>query len=177
MMNQKMLKIIGIIIGSIVTLAVVGYSLLWWYLSPKIPKPVSDVPIEYKIDWWAYQERLTLKELKTKVVFDGLNLFNGTSVVEYNLTGSVSYKNNWRPYIKSVHISERWEPTNENSNRVATIAITPIVAVERDESYTGTAIEFDLSIQDYLKSGGWGVNLYKVSSMNRKAEIKLVQRK
>lgn len=176
-MNRKILKISGIVVGAIILLALIGYGLLRWYLSPKIPNPKSDVPIEHKIDWWAYQEALTLDSFETKVIYDGLNLFNGTSVVEYNIRGSISYKNNWRPYIRSVHISERWEGINRSNKRVGTIVVTPIIAVKNDELYTGEPIEFDLSVQDYLYSGGWGVNLYKVCSMDKQAEIELIHRK
>lgn len=53
-MNPKIFKIVGIVVGILIVLALMAYGVLWWVLAPKIPKPKSDVPIEYKIDWWAY---------------------------------------------------------------------------------------------------------------------------
>lgn len=49
--------------------------------------------------------------------------------------------------------------------------------MKSDEGYTGESIDFDITIQDYLKAGGWGVSIYKISSINKEAEIELVQRK
>lgn len=89
----------------------------------------------------------------------------------------MSNNNNWRPYIRAVNISERWEGVNENSARIGSIVVTPIVAVKNDDGYTGESIDFDITIQDYLESGGWGVNIYKIRSINKEAEIELVQRK
>ncbi len=176
-MSRKIFKIVGIVAGVLSVLALMAYGVLWWVLTPKIPKPKSDVPIEYKIDWWAYQEAVSLASLEATVIFDGLNLFNGTAVVEYRLKGTVSNNNNWRPYIRAVNISERWEGMNESSARIGSIVITPIVAVKNDEGYAGESIDFDIKIQDYLESGGWGVNIYKIRSINKEATIELVQRK
>ena len=176
-MNRKIFKIAGIVVGALILLALMAYGILWWAVTPKIPSPKSDVPIEYKIAWWAYQEAVLLDSLDAKVTFDGLNLFNGTAVVEYRLKGNVSYKSSWRPYIKAVNISERWEGVNENSDRLGSIVVTPIVAVENDEGYSGESIDFDIVVQDYLDSGGWGANIYQIQSLNKKVEIELVQRK
>jgi hypothetical protein len=76
-----------------------------------------------------------------------------------------------------VNIRECWESINEKKYRLCSIVVTPIVAVKNDERYTRTPIEFDISVQDYLESGNWRVNLYKISSINRNDEMELVQGK
>ena len=173
---MKIVRVLSIIVGIIILLAAISFGILRWYTSPKIPSLKSDVPIEYKVGWWAYQEAVKLDELDSKIVFDNLSLFNSTSIIEFKLKGTLIYKNSWRPYIKSVHISEHWESTS-SQYRVGNILITPIVAVKDDDSYDGTPIHFHIVVQDYLKSGGWGKSIFKVESQGKKSEVILFQNK
>ena len=162
---------------TVIVLILVGYFGWRWHLLAKIPRPRSDVPIEYKIGWWPHQHVINLNGLETRIIFDRLTLLNSTSVVEYRLTGKLTYREQQRPYIKSVHISERWERVDMEQGNVAAITVTPVVAIREDKSYSGEPVEFDLAVQDYLQSGGWGENHYQVSSFGRHAEIVLWQRK
>lgn len=173
---NKPVKIIVIIFGLISLLVSIGYGVLVWALSPRIPKPVSDVPIEYKIGWWARQDGLKVTSLETKIISDNLNLFNGIALVEYKLGGTIQYQAHWRPYINSVHISERWLQ-NSVSDHKGLIEITPLVGTKEDENYAGDSIPFDIKVQDYLKTGGWGRNHYLVRSQNKEAVIVLHQSK
>ncbi len=129
------MKIVRILFIIIILLATIAFGTLWWYTSPKIPRLKSDVPIEYRIGWWAYQEAVKLDELDSNIVFGNLSLFNSTSIVEFKLKGTLIYKNSWRPYIKSVHITERWVSTSKQY-RVGNIFITPIIAVKNDDTYS-----------------------------------------
>ncbi|MFC1751103.1 hypothetical protein ACFL2V_20130 [Pseudomonadota bacterium] len=170
-----------IFISRLVKLIVIGMIAMGLYgcaLSPKVPKPKSDVPVEYKIGSWPYQENLSVHSLNTSVIFEGLTLFNNTAVVQYEIEGWVSYGKGWRPYIKFVHISERWESISSRSDKNAgNILVTPVVGVKEDKSYDGKGIRFKVSVQDYLKSGGWGLNQYNVESGGRNGKIELFQRK
>ncbi len=145
----------------------------------KLPKPKSDVPIEYKVGWWASQAGLSVNTLETNVLYDQLNLFNNTAVVEYKITGTVTNKPRWKPYIKKVHISEQRHQISENAliPTTATIIVTPIVGTKKDDSYNGETITFNVKVQDYLQSGGWGMNKYTVRSQNKKNLLELEQRK
>ncbi len=145
----------------------------------KLPRLRSDVPIEHKIGWWSSsQNGLSVRNLETNIIFDKLNLFNNTAVIEYKIRGTITNRPQRRPYIKSVHISERWEsPYESNTTPTATIIVTPIVTTKTDESYKGEVIKFNIKVQDYLKSGDWGVNQYFVASQTQENRIELYQRK
>lgn len=145
----------------------------------KLPKLRSDVPIEHKIGWYSSsQNGLSVRNLEAQIVFDKLNLFNSTAVVEYRMEGTLTNRPQRRPYIKSVHISERWEsPLDGSQPPTATVIVTPIVTTKTDESYKGEVIRFNIKVQDYLKSGGWGLNQYLISSQTQEARVELYQRK
>jgi len=90
----------------------------------------------------------------------------------------MKYKNGWRPYIKSAFISERWisQPGNFKDN-CADIQIIPIIGVKQDDKYTGELLEFKINIQDYLNTGGWGKNTYRISAQSHEDTIELQQNK
>lgn len=175
---KKPIKITLYIIGVIGFLVAAVYFILIETVEPDLPNPKSDVPIEYKIGWWSNQKGLSVQTLETNVIFDQLNLFNSTALVEYRIQGTITNTQKWRPYIRAVHLSERWVSTPENFKiPTATIVLTPIVASKSDESYNGETIKFNIKIQDYLKSGGWGNNQYFVTSQTQESKIELHQRK
>ena len=175
---SKSVKITLIIISILILITGVAYFVLVQSLEPDIPKPHSDVKVEYKIGWWAYQEALNVKDLNTEILYDRLNLFNSKALVQYTVSGSLMYKKGWRPYIKSAFISERWVSQPENfKGNYADIRVIPIVGVNEDDNYSGEILEFKINIQDYLNSGGWGKNTYKISSQSHEAIIELQQSK
>ena len=176
-MKNSVSRVLFIVACVIVFIGGVGYGAIWWYFTPKVPSPNSDVPVEYKIDWWPYQEALTLESLEVTPVFNGLNLSNNTAVVAYHMRGSLSYRETMRPYIKSVHLSERWEGTDEDGQPVASITLTPIVDRVNDASYHGEKVTFDLTIEDYLMTSAWGRNNYTVQCGDKSKLIVLTQSK
>lgn len=140
------------------------------------PKPTSDVPIEYKIKELSYNEALDVTELKASFVFDRINILSFKAVVQYEIKGTFAYKKGWRPYIRAVHISERWKTLPKNfEQKIGDIVLTPIVSVSEDKTYEGERLDFTVKIQDYLYSGGWGETLYIVRSQDKKSEITLNQ--
>lgn len=147
-------------------------------LQPEIPKPKSDVPITYKIGWWNYQKGLAVQSLTTEKIYASLNLMNAKAVIQYNIKGKLTHEKGWRPYIKSVFLSERWLKNPENFNgNTAEILIKPIVGIKKDELYNGKVVSFDIKVQDYLHSGGWGTNTYIIKAQNQQSVITLQQRK
>ncbi len=175
---SKKVKIILGIICSLALLAIVGLLILSSYISPDIPSPKSDVPITYKIGWGNNGEEFIIESIKAEVLYPHLTLTNSKALVEYTVKGSFSYKGSWKPYVKSVHVSERWiaEPQNFEDN-FGEIEIVPLVGVKSDDNYDGEQISFSVTVQDYLYTGGWGTNTYTVRSQDKVDTIILHQRK
>lgn len=174
---SKKLKIILAVICIVLMMLTVALFLVVKGLQPDIPKPKSDVPITYKIGWWNHQKGLAVQSLTTEKVYSSLNLMNSKAVIQYHIKGNLTHKKGWKPYIKSVFLSERWLKNPENFNgNTAEILIKPIVGIKKDELYNGEVVSF-IKVQDYLHSGGWGTNTYIVSAQNKKSVITLQQRK
>ena len=175
---SKTIKIVLIVLVILACSAGIFFWVLIKSVEPEIPEPISDVPVTYKIGWWSYQNQIKVESLQTELIYEKLNLFNSKAVIQYTIDGSISYKNGWRPYIKSVFISERWSapPVNFEGN-LADISVMPIVGVERDDEYKGEEIRYSINVQDYLSSGGWGMNRYKIQSQLEEALIEIRQGK
>lgn len=175
---SKTIKIALIVLVLLACSAGIAFWVLIKSVEPEIPEPVSDVPVTYKIGWWSYQEQLKVDSLQTKLIYEKLNLFNSKAVIQYSIEGTISYKNGWRPYIKSVFISERWSrpPANFNGN-LADISVIPIIGVESDDDYKGDEIPYSVNVQDYLSSGGWGMNKYIIKSQLQESIVEIRQRK
>ncbi|WP_444942371.1 hypothetical protein ACJJI3_10375 [Microbulbifer sp. ZKSA004] len=176
-MSRK-LKITIIIACVVAALLAATYWFLIKTLEPKIPEPKSDVPITYKIGWWGYQDDLVIDVLETKEIYSNLYLFNSKAVIEYRLKGTIKNKPMWKPYIKSVFLSERWLGNPENfKGNAGEVILTPVVGVKEDQAYTGERVSFDLKVQDYLQAGGWGTNTYLVKAQDKEQKIVLQQSK
>ena len=175
---SKPIKIALISLCALIFAAAIAFYILVKSVEPNIPEPISDVPIEYKIGWWSAQKGLVIEKIETEVLFKGLNLFNSKALVEYTISGHITYSNGWKPHIKSVYLSERWLPPSEDVKiPTGDIQIIPIVASNKDENYMGEKVNFSIKIQDYLNTGGWGNNVYKVTSLSQENVIELKQRK
>jgi hypothetical protein len=175
---SKPIKITLIALCALCVTALLAFYILVKSVGPNIPKPVSDVPIEYKIGWWSAQEGLVIEKLETVVIFDELNLFNSKALVEYSISGHITYKNGWRPNIKSVYLSERWlSPAKDVKTPIGDIQIIPIVELNSDANYMGEKVNFSIKVQDYLSAGDWGNNIFKVTSLSQQNVIELNQEK
>jgi hypothetical protein len=175
---KKRIKYAVISIGIVAILVSIGIIALNRFFLPKIPKPQSDVPIEYKIGWWDYQDILNVKAINIRIVYDALNLFNHMAVVEYKINGSIKYKPGmWRPYVKEVNVNELWLRPQGDEKFLGQIELTPIISLMKVSKYNGEEIEFDLRVQDYLQTGGWGKNRYIAKSQHQTCEFEIWQEK
>ena len=123
---------------------------------PRNPK----VEITHSIGWWSKQEALNVDTFEIKIIDSKLNLFNSKSLINYRIKGNLSYKKGWRPYIKEIHLSERFLNQSNDSinNPDAMIEITPVISAKDDESYNGEKIEFDITNEKKMNSFHWGNN-------------------
>lgn len=160
----------------LITVVISGFIFLI-YKGSHPPKPKSDVPIIYKIGAWPYQETLTVTDLKGRIISKKLNIFNGTAVVEYEISGHLKYKKPWKPFIKEVNVNEQWVEVTGKERVRGVINITPIVAVKNADNYNGEELPFTVKVQDYLNTGNWGSNMYTIRSFDKMAEIELFQNK
>ena len=120
-----------------------------------------------------------MTQLRAEIVHSKLNLFNHSSLVRYHLSGIVQAKaGRWKPFIEKVHISERYthDPEGEMKD-LGEIMLTPIVGVREDEQYTGNPIEFNIKVEHFIESGGWGKNKYVVQCGDLKETFELFQHK
>jgi hypothetical protein len=145
-------------------------------ITPFRPKPISDVPIEREIGWWPFQDSLTVNKLLVEVPYKELSVFNYQALVQYTISGTLQSKYGGRPYVKAVFVSERWDkPTVNFFGNSAHIEIVPIIEEKSDNAYRRAPVAFEVVIQDYLSTGGWGKNTYKVTSQSKEQTIELVQ--
>jgi hypothetical protein len=174
----KIVLTILIVAGILIFIMGISFFFLKKILGFGPPKPKSDVKIVYKIAWWAYQKCLTVDKLETKVLNNKLNLFNSRALVEYSISGNLKYRKGWKPFIKSVFISERWMPPRQNSPGYrGDIQLIPLVGVKQDDNYNEEKTQFTVKVQDYLHSGGWGKNIYYITSQKEKKILELQQLK
>ena len=146
-------------------------------LGPNVQKPHSDVPVVSRIGWWAYQEGLTVTNLSVEVVDAPLQLFNYKALVRMHIAGTLHYEARWRPYIKQVHMGERFEPSNTNDMPVADFLVTPVVGVRQDRTYGGETNSFETKAETYFQTFGWGQNPYQIRCAGFHRHMTLTQMK
>jgi hypothetical protein len=129
-----------------------------------VRSPKSDVPFIHEIGWWSHQKGLDIKRLQVKPIDSRLGLFNAKTLVSVEIEGKVKGDSKWRPVIAKVHLSERIIKGGQISEGEAEFALTPIVDVKRDESYSGESVPFILKQELILHSMNWGKNLYRFSA-------------
>jgi hypothetical protein len=163
-----------------------------------ITRPASvDVPVTYKVGWWPSQEALLVTDLKVDVVKSDLNMFNSHSLLSYQIQGTLSLpRGGWEPYVKEIHISERYvqPPIFENDSApksvVATkkhwknyspqaiLEITPVIATRYRKTYKANeSITFGFTNEHRIKSFWWGDNFLAIQCMGFEEMITIRQRK
>src|SRR5687768_16662817 len=140
-MRKRRTIIIGVV--SFIVIIAIGLFLyrkklisLLLYSGPREPK--NQTEITYNIGWWSHQGGLTIDKLEIEVVDSRLNLFNNRSLISYTIEGKMTDDKNWEPYLKKIHISERF-PT-DSSRRTGMIELTPVVGVKENNEYTGSLV-------------------------------------
>ncbi|AXT59294.1 hypothetical protein D1816_02670 [Aquimarina sp. AD10] len=178
--KKKLLIWSGVII---ITLTLAYYfllpKLLFYSLSTEPRNPKIEITETHSIGWWSKQEALNVNTFEVKIIDSKLNLFNSKSLISYRIKGSLAYKKGWRPFIKEIHLSERFLPQLNDSteNLDAIIEITPIIGADDDESYNGEKIEFDITNEKKMNSFHWGSNRIRFKCLENIDDIMLSQRK
>jgi len=144
-------------------------------LGPKLQKPHSDVPVIHRIGWWAHQEGLSVTNFSIEVVDAPLHLLNSKALIRMHITGTVQNVNGWRPFIKYVHIGERFDPASTNTDPVADFLVTPVVEVKTDKKYSSETLPFDLNVETYFQTFKWQQNQYKIQCGSFKTNLTLRQ--
>ncbi|WP_108869159.1 hypothetical protein [Aquimarina aquimarini] len=144
---------------------------------PRNPK--VEIKESHTIGWWSKQNTLTVETFEVKIIESKLNLFNSQSLISYHIKGKLCYENNRKPFIKNIHVSERFlDHTNDSiHNKQAIIEITPIVGVKKDKDYEGEQLEFDVTNEKIINSFQWGENPVKFKCLNIINNIIVSQRK
>ncbi|AUC15897.1 hypothetical protein BTO06_12370 [Tenacibaculum sp. SZ-18] len=153
--------------------------LLLYSLSSEPRDPKVEITETYSIGWWSKQEALNVDSFEIKIIDSKLNLFNSKSLVSYRIKGNLYYEKGWRPFIKEIHLSERFLTHSNDSinNPEAMIEITPVIGAEDDESYNGEKIEFDITNEKKMNSFHWGNNRIRFKCLEKINDITLSQRK
>ncbi len=153
--------------------------LLFASLSTEPRNPKVEVIETHTIGWWSKQEALSIDTFEANIVDSKLNLFNSKSLISYRIKGNLKYKKGWRPYIKEIHLSERFltNTTDSINNPDAMIEITPVIGAKDDESYNGEKIEFDITNEKKMNSFHWGNNRVRFKCLESINDIVLSQRK
>jgi len=186
-------KKILIWIGAIIIALVGSYYLFMpgiisLILSSEPRDPKLEIAETYQIGWWSNQESMTIDSFEVEMVENKLNLFNDKSLISYKVKGKLKSDKNWKPYIKKIHISQRFirvynrdlHPYLETDTAKipeAIIEITPVIKVKKDENYSGELIDFEFINEIKLESFHWGNNWVRFKCGAKNEDLILKQRK
>ena len=178
---KKILKIIGLIILTLILVAVAYYLYLTDFgrkgiLSTEPRRPKIEIPVTYNIGWWSDQKALLVDSLTIDIVESGLNLFNSKSSISYKVSGHLGYEGHWQPEINAVHISERINlDTTLHYDRI--IEITPIIKDKSNDNVNGGTDKFEFKNEYTITSNHWGINSIKFICGQKQQIIELRQAK
>lgn len=174
-MKKKRLIFIGV--TSFIVIVAIGLFLYWDKLISTLlysgpPEPKNQTEITYNIGWWSYQDGLTINKFEITIVDSHLNLFNSRSLISYTIEGKMTNKKNWEPYLKKIHVSERFE--SDSTMRIGIIEITPIIGVKERDDYNGEQIDFKTTNELLIESFHWGNNklVFKCGEFQKELELK-----
>jgi hypothetical protein len=157
-----------------------------------------EVPVSHKVSWWAYQDQMKVSSFRLFIGGLKMTAFKSKEVIGYEISGTLKGEVGWRPQIVQVHSSERFlhpdpympevslkEYSPEERKRrpkeylqaEALITFTPIVRVEKDESYQGEEFEFTFRNECVLQSFHWGENRVRLQCREIVHDIYWNQRK
>jgi len=168
--------IISILIIVFLLIGIYLYLVRIGVLRKELKTPNYEIPITYNIGWWSYQKGLTIDEFDIKIKESNLNLFNSKSLISYKIKGKIKHKQEWKPEIKEVHISERInKDTTQNYSRI--IEITPVVKVVNDRNLKKGVKKFEFKNEHIITSANWGDNYILFKCYDKEKIIMLCQKK
>lgn len=137
-------------------------------------RPRNAVPVVPYVSWWAYQDALHITALEPTVLDSHLNLFNSEALISLHITGTAAYpRGRWKPYVKSVHVAERFTPESTDASRIAEITFTPVIGVREDTAYQGQPESFSIVVEHTLHSFAWGPNHFILRAGGLHSELTL----
>lgn len=141
------------------------------YTGPREPK--NQIETTFDIGWWSHQNGLTIDNLEIEIIDSRLNLFNSKSLISCKVNGTMTGSRNWEPYLKKIHISERFVKTDSGS-RVGLIELTPVIGVKGNDNYVDNKIPFNVTNEIMMESFHWGNNsvLFKCGQIERRIILK-----
>ncbi len=150
-------------------------------------KQKKQVPVVYKLGWWASQRMLEVTSFEVTVIKSQLNLFNSISQISYTVKGWLQAGSFGVPYIQAVHHCEQLEDMQDSfsegnvsvlSSQVhALIQLTPIVGLKNVKKHSTGRIPFEITNEYRITSLRWGTNNFKFSCAGIESVIHLSQRK
>lgn len=156
-------------------------------------KTKKEIPVTYKIGWWANQHLLQIDSFDVTIIKSKLNLMNSRSLLSYTVKGKLKVQGSYMPYIKKIHHSEKMLAEHPNGSfapaRVhdgvvdAEIQLTPIVALKLHKKSKKQALQtfefipFSLSNEFTVNSLHWGENIFRLVCGSFIVEIVLWQHK
>jgi hypothetical protein len=155
-------------------------------LNPREPK--NQIETTYNLGWWANQDNMRIDSFSVEIIESRLNLFNSYSLIKYTIKGELKGKNNWKPFVDKIHLSERFiriynrelHPyLDKDTCQIpeAIIEITPVIDTKEDDNYKGETIPFKFTNELKLESFHWGNNWLRFQCENMQKDIILQQTK
>ena len=139
-------------------------------------KAKTQVPVTYKLGWWAKNSNLKVESFEVKIVESNLNLFNITAKVAYTITGTMNANAGWEPYIGSVHVNERFDQT-DSTKKIAIVTFTPVMNTKKNKNQKGGLTKFTFTNEHLITSYQWGENKFRFVCGDFMTELKLDQKK
>jgi hypothetical protein len=141
------------------------------YTGPRDPK--NQIETTFDIGWWSHQDGLIIDNLEIEIVDSRLNLFNSKSLISYTISGMMTGSKNWEPYLKKIHLSERFVKTDSTSH-MGLIELTPLIGVRENSNYVDGKVPFKVTNELLMESFHWGNNpvLFKCEQIERRIELK-----
>lgn len=148
----------------------------------------NQIEVTNNIGWWAHQQNMKIDSFSVGIIESKLNLFNSISLIKYTIKGELKENNNWKPYIRKVHISERFVrkynrelhpylDTDTAKIPEAVYEITPIVDVKKDNNYKGESVKFEFTNEMKIESFHWGNNWLRFQCDDFQKDLTIKQRK
>lgn len=174
--KKILLSIALFIILSFMALFTFRYEILRHWLSSGPRRPKKEIATTHEIGWWAHQDALAVIQFSVDIVDSRLNLFNSKSLLSYTIEGTLKGSKNWKPYIHTIHLSERYINFATDSAQ-AIIDITPVIKVKEKNGYNGEAIPFHFTNELIIESLTWGPNNLQFRCAGHEKNMELLQRK
>lgn len=167
-----MMLISGIITGALLTII-----FIYLLAGQKSPNRKVEIPVTHTLAWWPLQEKLKITAFNVRVDDDNLNLLKTTTSVFYTVEGNLKHSDNWKSYIKQVHISEKLIKRALFEGAEIEITITPIVGQKKSKGNISDITSFAFINSHRINSVAWGKHKIRFSCGNFEETIELVQRK